>query len=64
MKVVYLRLAFVIIVLRSLILPYFLFQAAMEQSVPGHLPHGVASRSSWGGLNVSYEMQQDPNKPG
>ncbi|XP_026313839.1 protein AF-10-like [Hyposmocoma kahamanoa] len=38
-------------------------QAAMEQSVPGHLPHGVASRSSWGGLNVSYEMQQDPNKP-
>lgn len=35
----------------------------MEQSVPGHSPHGVAGRSSWGGLNVSYEMQ-DPNKPG
>ncbi|CAG4962231.1 unnamed protein product [Parnassius apollo] len=39
-------------------------QAAMEPSVPGHSPHGIPGRSTWGGLNVSYEMQQDPNKPG
>ncbi|KAJ2954505.1 hypothetical protein O0L34_g2784 [Tuta absoluta] len=36
-------------------------QAAME---PGHSPHGVAGRTSWGGLNVAYEMQQEPSKQG
>lgn len=39
-------------------------QAAMEPSMPGHAPHNVPGRSAWGGLNVAYEMQQDPNKPG
>ncbi|XP_053623870.1 protein AF-10 isoform X16 [Plodia interpunctella] len=39
-------------------------QAAMEPSMPGHSPHAVPGRSTWGGLNVTYEMQQDPNKPG
>ncbi|KAL0852333.1 hypothetical protein ABMA28_000537 [Loxostege sticticalis] len=39
-------------------------QAAMEPSMPSHVPHNVPGRSSWGGLNVAYEMQQDPNKPG
>ncbi|XP_052752713.1 protein AF-10 isoform X8 [Galleria mellonella] len=39
-------------------------QATMEPSVPAHSPHPVPGRSSWGGLNVGYEMQQDPNKPG
>ncbi|XP_050683109.1 protein AF-10-like isoform X3 [Leptidea sinapis] len=34
-------------------------QAAMEQSVPGHM----AGRGTWGGLNVAYELQ-DPGKPG
>ncbi|CAH2035407.1 unnamed protein product, partial [Iphiclides podalirius] len=38
-------------------------QASMEQSVPVHSPHGVPGRSPWGGLNVTYEMQ-DPNKAG
>ncbi|XP_060809891.1 protein AF-10 isoform X2 [Amyelois transitella] len=39
-------------------------QAAMEPGIPAHSPHAVPGRSTWGGLNVSYEMQQDPNKPG
>ncbi|XP_064076413.1 protein AF-10-like isoform X3 [Vanessa tameamea] len=38
-------------------------QAAMEPTVSGHSPHGVSGRGAWGGLNVSYEMQ-DPSKPG
>ncbi|XP_075990485.1 coiled coil domain containing protein Alhambra isoform X2 [Anticarsia gemmatalis] len=38
-------------------------QAAMDTSITGHSPHAIPSRS-WGGLNVAYEMQQDPNKPG
>ncbi|XP_063372468.1 protein AF-10 isoform X4 [Cydia amplana] len=37
-------------------------QAAMDPGI-SHSPHGVPARSSWGGLNVAYEMQQDPNKP-
>ncbi|XP_063634021.1 protein AF-10 isoform X1 [Cydia splendana] len=36
-------------------------QAAMEPGM-SHSPHGVPARSSWGGLNVTYEMQQDPSK--
>ncbi|RVE53091.1 hypothetical protein evm_002188, partial [Chilo suppressalis] len=39
-------------------------QAAMDPGMPGHGPHSVPGRSAWGGLNVTYEMQQDPNKPG
>lgn len=39
------------------------FQAAMDTGIAGHSPHAIPSRS-WGGLNVAYEMQQDPNKPG
>ncbi|XP_028160580.1 protein AF-10 isoform X7 [Ostrinia furnacalis] len=38
--------------------------AAMEPSMSSHIPHNVPGRSAWGGLNVAYEMQQDPNKPG
>ncbi|XP_073951138.1 coiled coil domain containing protein Alhambra isoform X1 [Choristoneura fumiferana] len=38
-------------------------QATMESSMASHSPHTVPGRSTWGGLNVSYEMQQDPNKP-
>ncbi|CAB3259059.1 unnamed protein product [Arctia plantaginis] len=38
-------------------------QAAMDTSITGHSSHALPSRS-WGGLNVAYEMQQDPNKPG
>ncbi|XP_045531017.1 protein AF-10-like isoform X4 [Pieris brassicae] len=37
-------------------------QAAMEQSVAGHPTH-IPGRSAWGGLNVTYELQ-DPNKTG
>ncbi|CAK1554762.1 unnamed protein product [Leptosia nina] len=37
-------------------------QAAMEQSVPTHASH-MPGRSAWGGLNVTYELQ-DPNKTG
>ncbi|CAG9782026.1 unnamed protein product [Diatraea saccharalis] len=39
-------------------------QAAMDPGMPSHGPHNVPGRSAWGGLNVTYEMQQDPNKPG
>ncbi|XP_049885478.1 protein AF-10 isoform X3 [Pectinophora gossypiella] len=39
-------------------------QAAMEPNVPSHSSHGMPGRAAWGGLNVAYEMQQDPNKPG
>ncbi|XP_068632703.1 protein AF-10-like isoform X2 [Battus philenor] len=39
-------------------------KAAMEPGIPCHSPLGVPGRSTWGGLSVSYEMQQDPNKPG
>ncbi|KAJ8737342.1 hypothetical protein PYW07_000613 [Mythimna separata] len=35
----------------------------MDTGMTGHSPHAHPGRS-WGGLNVSYEMQQDPNKPG
>lgn len=38
-------------------------QAAMDTGMTGHSPHALSGRS-WGGLNVAYEMQQDPNKPG
>uniref|UniRef100_A0A2A4IZP9 PHD-type domain-containing protein n=1 Tax=Heliothis virescens TaxID=7102 RepID=A0A2A4IZP9_HELVI len=38
-------------------------QAAMDSGMTGHSPHALPGRS-WGGLNVAYEMQQDPNKPG
>lgn len=34
----------------------------METSITGHSSHALPSRT-WGGLNVAYEMQQDP-KPG
>lgn len=44
---------------------FYALQTSMEQpGVSGHSPHTVPGRSSWGGLNVAYEMQQDPNKPG
>ncbi|XP_013144933.1 PREDICTED: protein AF-10 isoform X9 [Papilio polytes] len=39
-------------------------QAAMDPGVPSHSPHAIPGRTTWGGLNVSYEMQQDMNKPG
>ncbi|XP_072931251.1 uncharacterized protein Alh isoform X28 [Epargyreus clarus] len=39
-------------------------QAAMEPSMQGHSSQHVPARSAWGGLNVSYEMQQDLSKPG
>ncbi|XP_045542165.1 protein AF-10 isoform X2 [Papilio machaon] len=39
-------------------------QAAMDPGVPSHSPHALPGRSTWGGLNVSYEMQQDISKPG
>ncbi|XP_013179373.1 PREDICTED: protein AF-10-like isoform X8 [Papilio xuthus] len=39
-------------------------QAAMDPGVPSHSPHAIPGRSTWGGLNVSYEMQHDINKPG
>ncbi|XP_059059791.1 protein AF-10-like [Achroia grisella] len=39
-------------------------QAAMDPGMPAHPPLAVPGRSTWGGLNVTYEMQQDPNKPG
>ncbi|KAJ8737633.1 hypothetical protein PYW08_000228 [Mythimna loreyi] len=35
----------------------------MDTGMTGHSPHTHPGRS-WGGLNVAYEMQQDPNKPG
>ncbi|XP_026730206.1 uncharacterized protein F54F2.2-like isoform X10 [Trichoplusia ni] len=38
-------------------------QAAMDTGMPAHSPHVHPGRS-WGGLNVAYEHQQDPNKQG